>query len=73
MKKYFAELVGTMVLVLMGCGTATSLQCGTDMASVVGTALAFGLSVVPWLMQSAAFQVAISTLPSLLAYGCQAV
>ncbi|MCQ2071538.1 MAG: MIP family channel protein [Bacteroidaceae bacterium] len=46
MKKYFAELVGTMVLVLMGCGTATSLQCGTDMASVVGTALAFGLSVV---------------------------
>lgn len=46
MKKYFAEMVGTMVLVLMGCGTAVSLSCGVDTASVVGTALAFGLAVV---------------------------
>jgi aquaporin Z len=46
MKKYFAEMVGTMVLVLMGCGTAVSLACGVDTASVVGTSLAFGLSVV---------------------------
>lgn len=46
MKKYFAEMVGTMVLVLMGCGTAVSLNCGSDMASVVGTAMAFGLAVV---------------------------
>lgn len=46
MKKYFAEMAGTMVLVLMGCGTAVSLSCGVDTASVVGTALAFGLSVV---------------------------
>ncbi len=46
MKKYFAEMVGTMVLVLMGCGTAVSLSCGADTASVVGTALAFGLAVV---------------------------
>lgn len=46
MKKYLAEMVGTMVLVLMGCGTAVSLACGVDTASVVGTALAFGLSVV---------------------------
>lgn len=46
MKKYFAELVGTMVLVLMGCGTAVSLNCGVDTASVVGTACAFGLAVV---------------------------
>ena len=46
MKKYFAEMVGTMVLVLMGCGVAVSLNCGVDTASVVGTALAFGLSVV---------------------------
>ena len=46
MKKYLAEMVGTMVLVLMGCGTAVSLSCGVDTASVVGTALAFGLSVV---------------------------
>ena len=46
MKKYLAEMVGTMVLVLMGCGTAVSLACGVDVASVVGTAMAFGLSVV---------------------------
>ena len=46
MKKYFAEMIGTMVLVLMGCGTAVSLSCGVDTASVVGTAMAFGLAVV---------------------------
>ncbi|MBQ9585861.1 MAG: MIP family channel protein [Muribaculaceae bacterium] len=46
MKKYLAEMVGTMVLVLMGCGVAVSLECGTDTASVVGTAMAFGLAVV---------------------------
>ena len=46
MKKYLSEMVGTMVLVLMGCGTAVSLNCGVDAASVVGTALAFGLSVI---------------------------
>lgn len=46
MKKYFAEMVGTMTLVLMGCGVAVSLNCGTDTASVVGTSMAFGLSVV---------------------------
>lgn len=46
MKKYLAEMVGTMVLVLMGCGTAVSLSCGVDAASVVGTAFAFGLSVI---------------------------
>ena len=27
MKKYLAEMVGTMVLVLMGCGVAVSLGC----------------------------------------------
>ena len=47
MKKYFAEMVGTMVLVLMGCGVAVSLNCSPDnAASVIGTSLAFGLSVV---------------------------
>lgn len=48
MKKYLAEMFGTMVLVLMGCGTAVSLCCDavSDTPSVVGTALAFGLSVV---------------------------
>lgn len=46
MKKYLAEMFGTMVLVLMGCGVAVSLNCGVDTASVVGTSFAFGLSVV---------------------------
>ncbi len=48
MKKYLAEMVGTAVLVLMGCGAAVSLGCDPvhDQAAVVGTAIAFGLSVV---------------------------
>lgn len=50
MKKYFAELIGTMVLVIMGCGSA--IFAG-DLAQAVGSgvgtlgvALAFGLAVV---------------------------
>ena len=47
MKKYLAEMVGTMVLVLMGCGAAVSLGCTNgDPETVVGTAIAFGLAVV---------------------------
>lgn len=50
MKKYLAEMVGTMVLVLMGCGVAVALGCdstvGANTASVIGTSMAFGLSVV---------------------------
>ena len=48
MKKYLAEMFGTMVLVLMGCGVAVSLGCDpvANIPAVVGTALAFGLSVV---------------------------
>ena len=46
MKKYLAELVGTFVLTFLGCGAAVSLNCGVDTASVVGTAIAFGLAVV---------------------------
>ena len=47
MKKYLAEMFGTMVLVLMGCGAAVSLGCNNgDPETVVGTAMAFGLSVV---------------------------
>lgn len=38
-------MVGTMVLVLMGCGVATSVGCG-DAAGVFATATAFGLAVV---------------------------
>lgn len=47
MKKYLAELVGTFVLTFLGCGAAVSLGCAdTNSAAVVGTAIAFGLSVV---------------------------
>ena len=46
MKKYLAELVGTFVLTFLGCGTAVALACGSDIASIVGTAMAFGLAVV---------------------------
>ncbi|MCQ2143745.1 MAG: MIP family channel protein [Bacteroidales bacterium] len=45
MKKYFAELIGTMVLVLLGCGTAVFVGCG-EPAGVFATAAAFGLAVV---------------------------
>ena len=50
MKKYFAEMIGTMVLVLMGCGSAVfsggiaqTVGAGTG---TLGVALAFGLAVV---------------------------
>ena len=46
MKKYLAELVGTFALTFLGCGAAVALGCGSDTAAVVGTALAFGLSVI---------------------------
>jgi aquaporin Z len=48
-KKYIAELIGTMVLVLMGCGSA--VIAGTNFAGLggngtVGISLAFGLAVL---------------------------
>ena len=46
MKKYYAELIGTFVLTFLGCGASVSLNCGSDTASIVGTAVAFGLAVV---------------------------
>ncbi len=47
MKKYLAELIGTAVLVTVGCGTAMLVGC--DAAAGSGyllTALAFGLTIV---------------------------
>lgn len=46
-KKYAAEFIGTMTLVLLGCGTAMLVGC--DAVSGCGyilTALAFGLTIV---------------------------
>jgi len=52
MKKYLAELVGTFVLTFLGCAAAMALNCSSNCAevanagTVIGTAVAFGLSVV---------------------------
>lgn len=50
MRKYIAEMIGTMVLVLMGCGSAVFAGSivGTVGAGVgtIGVALAFGLAVI---------------------------
>jgi len=45
LKKYMSELIGTMVLVFMGCGSAVFL--GADVSGGhLAVALAFGLSIV---------------------------
>ena len=44
-KKYIAELIGTMVLVFMGCGSAVLLGCDPD-GGHLAVALTFGLSIV---------------------------
>lgn len=48
MKKYVAEMIGTMVLVLMGCGAAVFAGAGQPFISVgtLGVAFAFGLAVL---------------------------
>ncbi|MDD4776683.1 MAG: MIP family channel protein [Fermentimonas sp.] len=48
MKKYLAEMIGTMVLVLMGCGAAVFAGAEQPFFTVgtLGVAFAFGLSVV---------------------------
>lgn len=47
MKKYLAELFGTFVLVLIGCGTAMLVGCDAkDGCGYILTAFAFGLTIV---------------------------
>jgi aquaporin Z len=51
MKKYVAEMIGTMVLVLMGCGAAVfsgnaAAAVGAGGVGTLGVAFAFGLAVV---------------------------
>ena len=50
MRKYLAEMIGTMVLVLMGCGCAVFAGSAADTVGAgvgtLGVALAFGESVV---------------------------
>ena len=46
-KKFCAEFIGTFVLVLFACGTATVLNCSTEhIGSYILTAAAFGLVIV---------------------------
>lgn len=47
-KKYIAEFIGTLVLVLFACGTAAAVGCATTDPNVAYllTALAFGLVIV---------------------------
>lgn len=46
-KKYVAELIGTFVLVLLGCGTAMLVGCdAVNGGGYILTALAFGLVIV---------------------------
>ena len=49
MKKYICEFIGTMILVLFGCGTAVMVSNGTaslNGGDIITIALAFGLSIV---------------------------
>ena len=50
MKKYFAEMIGTMVLVLMGCGAAVFAGSAAGVVGTgvgtLGVAFAFGLAVI---------------------------
>jgi aquaporin Z len=43
MKKYLAEMVGTFILVLFGCGTAV---VAGDKVGILGIAFAFGLALI---------------------------
>ena len=46
-KKYIAEFIGTMVLVVLGCGTAMLVGCdAANGGGYILTALAFGLVIV---------------------------
>ena len=47
MKKYVAEFIGTMTLVILGCGTAMLVGCSSEAGTgYLLTALAFGLTIV---------------------------
>lgn len=47
MKKFIAEFIGTMTLVVLGCGTAMLVGCKADVGcGYILTALAFGLTIV---------------------------
>ena len=64
MRKYISEMIGTMVLVLMGCGSAVFAGNAADIVGAgvgtLGVAFAFGLSVVAMAYTIETFPDAIS-------------
>ena len=74
MKKFFAEFIGTFVLVLFACGTATVLGCATDSPDVAYalTAVAFGLVIVAMAYSIGNVSAVTSTLLFLSAFCCPA-
>jgi len=47
MKKYIAEFIGTMTLVILGCGTAMTVGCDSvGSTGYILTAFAFGLTII---------------------------
>jgi hypothetical protein len=66
MKKYLAELVGTFILVLFGCGTAV---VAGDKVGILGIAFAFGLALIGAAYGIAPSPAAISIQPSVWACG----
>ncbi len=46
LKKFIAEFIGTMVLIVFGCGSAVVSQCAPGAAGHLMTALVFGLVIV---------------------------
>ena len=47
MKKYVAEFIGTMTLVILGCGTAMLVGCDyVGSTGYILTAFAFGLTII---------------------------
>ncbi len=48
MKKYLAEMFGTMVLVLMGCGAAVSLGCTNGDPETVSVESLVVISIPPF-------------------------
>ena len=48
MNKYLAEIVGTMVLVLIGCSVAVSLNCSSDCTDVANVSTVIGNGFQPF-------------------------
>ena len=80
LRKYLAEIIGTFVLVVFGCGTAIVTGCGAEggMGAYILTALAFGLVIVAMAysignISGCHINPAVSSLQDMLLYWCSQV